>query len=81
MEQCWRSLLVLWLSVSRGTTHVLHGLALTFEVSCSGTAEIQEDLFKIINPVFYRVSNSNGAIKLRENGFPRTAYRSMWGYH
>lgn len=77
MEQCWRSLLLLWLSVSRGTTRVLHGLALAFEVSCSGTAEIQEDLFKIINPVFYRVSNCNDAIKLRENGFPRGAYRSV----
>lgn len=63
-----RSLLLLWLSVSHGTTCGLHGLALAFEVSCSGTAEIQAGLFKIINPVFYRVSNSNSAIKLRENG-------------
>lgn len=68
---------MLWLPVSCGTTHVLHGLALAFEVSCSGTAEIQEGLFKIINPVFCRVSNSNSAIKLRENGLPRTAYNSM----
>lgn len=68
---------MLWLSVSRGTTHVLHGLALAFEVSCSETAEIQEGLFKIINPVFYRISNSQCAIKVRANGLPRTAYRSV----
>lgn len=54
--------------LSHMAPHVLHGLALAFEVSCSGTAEIQEGLFKIINPVFYRVSNSNSAMKLRENG-------------
>lgn len=46
-----RSLLVLWLSVSRDTTRVLHGLALEWEISCSGTVEIQEGLFKIINPI------------------------------
>lgn len=68
---------MLWLAVSRGTTRVLHGLALAFEVSCSGTAEIQEGLFKIINSVLCRVSNSNGSIKLRENGLRRAAYKSM----
>ena len=40
---------MLWCAVSRGTTRVLHGLALACEVFCSWTAE--KVCFKIINPV------------------------------
>lgn len=46
-----RSLLVLCLAVSHGMTRGLCGLALACEVSSSGTVEIQEGLFKIMNPI------------------------------
>lgn len=46
-----RNLLELWLAVSHGTTRVLHGLALVHEVSCNEIVEIQESLFKIVNPI------------------------------
>lgn len=42
---------MLWLAVSCDTTRVLHGLILACEVCCSGTVEIQEGLFKIVNPI------------------------------